>query len=118
MPLMKEHFTCPMTGEMKETEWMDETMDLCWRIMRNACMVPQCEADWKAMGCASKEDACKWINEMAKKVYNCFDEKTTFLMDKDRGAMSNTSLEEKNKFAAECYMAEGYLQKGLDTLKE
>jgi len=32
--------------------------------------------------------------------------------------MSNTTLEEKNKFASECYMAEGYLQKGLDTLKE
>jgi len=59
---------------------MDETMDLCWRIMRNSCMVPE-EADWKAMGCKDMKEACGWINYMAKKVYGCFDEKTTFLMD-------------------------------------
>lgn len=92
MPLMKECFKCPMSGDMKESEWMDETMDLCWRVIMNAGMVPN-EEDAHAMGCSNVEEAMKKIHTASKKIYDCFDGCIDFLTNQERGVGSDTTME-------------------------
>lgn len=119
MPLMKEFIKCPFTGEMKESEWMDETMDLCWRVIKNAGMVP-CEKDLATFGKSSLSDVCMMIDGYARKIYGCFDGELTALMDKERGLASGpkTTMDQKAEFSAEVFCKDDKLKNQLATLKD
>lgn len=45
------------------------------------------------MGCSSVDECNNWLDEMAAKIYGCFDGDITALMDKERGVMSDTTMD-------------------------